>query len=137
MQRSSTCGKHATVVNEFQGTRTLLSSQWTRTHRSASEKCLFVLSGSCKQGAKAAVLRRPGETLWRHDQSFSAGWKTNIWRARGHSRLRPAKGRKPLYWINIKLVQLPKRLTDGGGGGAQDVWSECILRSDLSHPSVL
>lgn len=46
MQRSSTYGKHAAVVNEFQGTRTLLLSQWTRTHRSASEKCLFYLAAA-------------------------------------------------------------------------------------------
>lgn len=58
----------------------------------------------------------------------------NICRLTGHLRLRPTKGRKPLYWINIKLVQLPKLLTDGGGG-PQDVWSEWILRSDPSHPS--
>lgn len=98
---------------------------------------MSVLSGSCKQGAKAAAAENWRDSLeTRSDaQSFSAGWKTNIWRPKGHLRLRPTKGRKPLYWINIKLVQLPKRLTDGGGG-PQDVWSECILRSDLSHPSV-
>lgn len=58
--------------------------------------------------------------------------ETNICRPTRHLRLRPTKGRKPLYRINIKLVQLPKHLTDGG---PQDVWSEWILRSDLSHPS--
>lgn len=58
-----------------------------------------------------------------------------MWQPRGHLRLCPTNGKKTLYWINIKLVQLPKHLTDGDGG-PQDIWSEWILRFDLSHPSV-